>query len=1116
LLKLTGWSLPFPKEKLKEALSLEKCIVPADQGKFKTNVLEKAKEGQSINASFRFYDANHHAIWLHMSAKKLREEKGQAVYYAIFIHPSTEATLYREIIENSDNNIALITADDEQIIFANKCFWSLVGYDQPLTEPISLLDALKLKKICNISELLRDVPDGQFYESPVIASDQGRHYIFRCKRMLWNDIPAVILYIRDETKNEKHLSELRRLLDRLPGGVGIFECDHERITLSYLNDGYYRLLGDTRENRERFIKHTFFDAVHPDDLPQVLKKAQSMMDGSPHTDLTYRIFGKDKIVWMRIVADMYHDKNGRRIIYCSFSNMDNQMAREIDLKSSKALAEACMKDTKTCAWEFYPKSGRAIMTENAQKLYGLPSILEKMPESLIQDKRIHPDTRDAYRIIFSGQFSEGSPITREIALRSADQKYWCWTRCTAAPIYNDQGDLVKVIGTSMDITDQKNMEDQYHKMLHDLDIANDKNLIAKSRYNLNTTKMEYFQRITEDAIPQSAYRYDDALHATVDTVLGESYRKEMLKTLDRDHLIQAFKNGQNEFNLEYRRKGNDGTVFWASTAVKTFVEPNNGDLMVFIYTRDISEARTAREIIDTVVANDYDYMALLNCKTECYSIYARNDKKTSLPPFHSSNYEKEVEAYARQYVVPEDISKNIHDMSLANLRRQLKSADSFTSYCSLKNKQGEIQRKKLQFICLDRENERVLITRTDVTDLYEKEQRQIHQLKSARDAAETANQTKTEFLSRMSHDLRTPMNVVIGLASLALDEVNNPQAMEEALTNITNSGRYLLGLVNDCLDLEKITSGKMELHPKPYYYNDFCNNIRSIIDPLCQGKDVTFVLDTQSNPMPLIVVDRLRMEQIFFNLLSNAVKFTPSDGTVEMLTQNICIHNNQASFDSIVRDNGIGMSQAFQDHMFEPFVQESAPIDVQNQGTGLGLSIVKQLTQLMGATLDVKSKQGTGTTFTIHWTLPLAHPETCPDHVKPQPETQILSGKRVLLAEDHPLNAMIAKKMLEKVGIFVITTQNGQEALDAFKSVVPNYFDAILMDIRMPVMDGLKATRAIRALDRPDAGTIPIIAMTANAFDSDKAETQRAGMNTHLTKPIEPPILYATLARLIQ
>ncbi|MEG0640530.1 MAG: transporter substrate-binding domain-containing protein [Clostridia bacterium] len=401
--------------------------------------------------------------------------------------------------------------------------------------------------------------------------------------------------------------------------------------------------------------------------------------------------------------------------------------------------------------------------------------------------------------------------------------------------------------------------------------------------------------------------------------------------------------------------------------------------------------------------------------------------------------------------------------------------------------------------------------------VYDKQRnRYVAQIRESNAKLMEANAAKSEFLSRMSHDIRTPMNAIIGMTALAKEEIDHPEQMRAYLGDISTASEFLLGLVNDCLDLVKIESNKLELHPEPYPYNDFLRALHAMFHSLCEQKDICFECGAGVDDL-VFEVDKLRFHQVFFNLLSNAVKFTPSGGKITYAMQVLNVQENAMSCDFTVADNGIGISDAFQNHLFTPFSQEQSDQLLQTQGTGLGLAIVKNIVELMGGSIQLKSKQGEGTQITIHLQLRLAAKGEEPSHSHNADAVAYdIAGKRILLVEDHPLNAEIARKLLEKQGAVMTLATNGQRGLEAFKESMPHAFDAILMDIRMPIMNGLEATKAIRALKRPDAATVPIIAMTANAYDDDMHQALDAGMNDFLTKPINPEKLYQALAGCIQ
>lgn len=375
--------------------------------------------------------------------------------------------------------------------------------------------------------------------------------------------------------------------------------------------------------------------------------------------------------------------------------------------------------------------------------------------------------------------------------------------------------------------------------------------------------------------------------------------------------------------------------------------------------------------------------------------------------------------------------------------------------------------------------------------------------------AEAATLAKTEFLSRMSHDIRTPMNAIIGLTHLAKDETDI-NVIHEYLCNIESSSNFLLGLINDILDMSKIENGDLELKEEAFTREEFETSILTVIKPLMDDKNIHFIFNMKAEPK-CILADQLRFNQIFFNLLSNASKFTPSGGTVEFITEDLPEKDGKAGIRFIVRDNGIGMSAEFIPHMYDAFSQERSKLTDNSNSTGLGLPIVKSLVDAMGGTISVKSELNVGTEFTIDTYFPLADPA----YVVDASETlhrENLKDARILLVEDNEINIYVAQMLLERVGCIITIANNGQEAVDTFNASDENYFDAILMDIRMPVMDGITATRLIRALDRKDAATIPIIAMTADAFEDQQKQTLEAGMSYHLSKPIDPSLLYHVLA----
>ena len=401
-------------------------------------------------------------------------------------------------------------------------------------------------------------------------------------------------------------------------------------------------------------------------------------------------------------------------------------------------------------------------------------------------------------------------------------------------------------------------------------------------------------------------------------------------------------------------------------------------------------------------------------------------------------------------------------------------------------------------------------------ELYQDIREKNDELKVVAKKAEQAAQAKTEFLSRMSHDIRTPMNAIIGLTHLAKNE-DDIQVIKSYLNKVDTSSKFLLGLINDILDMSKIENGDMTLNESPFSCKEFEDSILTVIKPLIDERNINFVFRMGANT-ECILVDRLRFSQIFFNLLSNAAKFTPAGGTIEFISERIepkeTDEPGKVGMRFYVRDTGIGMSEEFLKHMYDPFSQERSKIGDKTRGTGLGLPIVKSLVDAMHGTLSVKSELGKGTEFKIE--LYVTPAELPAKEQESNASDQNLNGSHILLVEDNEINAYVAKTILEQFSCAVDVASNGQEAVTQFKQSAESSYDVILMDVHMPVMDGIQATKLIRGMNRSDSATVPIIAMTADAFDKQKTETIDAGMNCHLPKPIEPDSLYKTLAKYIK
>ena len=465
-------------------------------------------------------------------------------------------------------------------------------------------------------------------------------------------------------------------------------------------------------------------------------------------------------------------------------------------------------------------------------------------------------------------------------------------------------------------------------------------------------------------------------------------------------------------------------------------------------------------------------------------------------------------------LVKESAPDYLEQFDRENLMRRLKTEESFRyRHRTIPNQVGmEFFEVVAVRLYEDADCFKVILGYQPMDDIFQEEVKRQKQLEKALRAAQIANQSKTEFLSRMSHDIRTPLNGIIGLLNIDESHFDDMELVKANHVKMRVAANHLLSLINDVLQMSKLEDDHMEIPREEISLIDLTQDIVAIVVDRAIEAGIRWEFEKEKSviPYPYIYGSSLHLRQIFLNIYGNCIKYNRPGGYINTIVQDLGCEDGICTYRWIISDTGIGMSPEFLENIFEPFAQEKYDARSNYQGTGLGMAIVKKILDLMGGNISVTSKQGMGTTFVIDIPFEIAEAPPMVLQHKSDKEASI-AGRHLMLVEDNDLNAEIARTLLEDMGARVSLALNGREAVWLFEENPAGTFDAILMDVMMPVMNGLEATRAIREMERSDAAGIPIIAMTANAFKEDIRRCLDAGMNAHIAKPLDMEIVKRTI-----
>ena len=913
---------------------------------------------------------------------------------------------------------------------------------------------------------------------------------------------------------ENIVRQRQELLDNsLPGGMmgGYLE---EGFPFYFVNERMLAYL--EYESEADFVSDiggSISNCMHPDDRAAVDAEVVRQLSEGTEYAVEYRMKKRDgSYIWVHDVGRSTIAENGRpAIISVCIDITAQKKAREELLHIYNSIPGAVFRcrfdadfsviDANDGLYEFlgYTREEFAALGNNMSAVIypeDLAAMAEKLNEQLRHGNMIRNENRLVHR---SGAVKWISIQAQLVTEEDGEQYFYC---------------------VFVDITEEKQLQERVQEVYRQ-ELAYFAEVSAtegsiQGRINVTKNRVESYLATSDVAVAHLGDSYDQTLANLAVSAVDAAYGEKLLAATRRDKVLSDYAAGRTEYRFDFLRRRNGGGAFWGSTSLRTYTNPETGNVIMFFYTFDVTEQRLKERLLERIAELEYESIVDIDLVHDRFHRLASGSTCTNVLP-DEGRFQREIHRFARRYMAERDARAYAKLLDYAHMRRRLDEEGPYSFVIEMRGPDGAAQLKRYQVFYIDRDLGRACMARTDVTDVVRQEQRQRSELSAALAAAERANAAKSDFLSTMSHDIRTPLNAIMGMTGIAEAHLGERERVADCLQKISVSSKHLLSLVNDILDMSKIEQGKVTLNRGRVSLPELTEQLCVMMEPQARSAGLQFQVRTGAVAHAYFYSDALRISQVLINLLGNAIKFTPEGGRVEFLTEELPPERaGNARYRFTVRDTGIGMAEDFIGRIFEPFTRSREAARI--AGTGLGLSISKALVDLMGGSIAVESRPGEGSAFRVELEFEPAEggADGAPGGGRgPDRTSRPFAGRRFLVAEDNAINAEILCELLGVYGAAAEVKTDGAQAVEAFREAPMGTYDAVLMDIQMPELNGYEATRAIRGLDRPDAASIPIVAMTANAFAEDVQAALDAGMNAHVAKPLDAAALQAALDRLL-
>lgn len=1113
--QLSGYTAEEYKELVqKDAASL---IYPEDAAFVAGKLQEAVQTHAAADFEFRQLHQDGSVVWVHVQARQIGEDDGFPLFQLVF-HNITELKKAQLGLDNLVNSIpggiVIYRVEGTKFIpsFSSDGVMALTGHTREEYREMIREDAFNV---------IYEPDRRRVYDAAQVALQSGE-LLDISYRTLQKDGNLIWVHLNGRRMGPLSkvsefcvvftgMSEESRMYQNIANETadGVYVIDKESYELLYANE-----TKDLFTRRESCIGQKCYVALHGKDAPcSFCSLRDHAPDGEEHAMV---VDGTGKFYTTRFRET---DWNGVPAYVKYIRDVTEEVNTRMEKERLELYFQTIVKNVAGGIAVIHHKKDGSMVPEFVSDGFAgmLGMTAEEAWDMYRQDAMtgVHPDDYDYVEGRMNAYIASGDTRFEMMYRLQNKGKGYAWVKASFSMMQNDGGDSF-IYAFYNDITkereEQEQIRQQYNDMLLQHYSAQGANVLVVGHCNVTRNQILEILDYTDSGLLKTFGSVREDFFKGLSTlVLDEAERQLFLGRFLNEPARAAYERHETEQVLtcfvKLPKEKNGRYVEIMMNLVDT---PETSDITGVLTVTDVTNQTISDRILHQLSVTSYDYVVDLDIEQNEYTVLAYN-KNASYIPHSRGMLSERVDTMTKSVILQKDRELYREALEPAEIRRRLEEKGAYTISYSLTDEQGAIRTKNMTVSAVDLRLNRVCLVCTDITD-------SVRALENALALAEEGSRAKSDFLSAMSHDIRTPMNAIMGMTDIAAAHLDDRARIEDCLRKISISGKHLLSLVNDILDMSRIERSQMVMNRMDTSLPHLMRQVVTIIEPQAKAAGLHFAVQYEEFPHPYFYGDALRVNQILINLLSNAVKFT-QQGEVKFLAEEIPPVKNQAHirYRFMVADTGMGMSEEFLERLFDPFVRSSRTARI--EGTGLGLSITKGLVDQMEGEISVTSRVGEGSCFLVELEFEPAKNEQAVQTEEAWAESiqyskeKAFSGRRFLVAEDNALNSEILCELLEMQGAELVVKTDGRQALEAFISAAPGVYDAILMDIQMPEMDGHEATRAIRILERPDAKIIPIIAMTANAFAEDVQKAKDAGMTAHVAKPIDIDVVRVTLER---